>query len=171
MLNNIKRTIKGIKLQYRLVKGMKEDNNNNKFYTSEINEQGFIQRNNTRTLLNNNACVAGVTVVLMGTQYIPCIYTDALFNEMSKEGQEFIIQHELGHFKYQLNDLLTGTGRTLDNEIEADLNAVDVLGYEQTIKGLEELKNVVDAVTFGKNEYGINEIEKRIEYVKNLANA
>ena len=171
MLNNIKRTIKGIKLQYKLIKGMKEDNNNNIFYTSEINEQGFIQRNNTRTLLNNNACVAGVTVVLMGTQYIPCIFTDALFNEMSKEGQEFIIQHELGHFKYQLNSLLTGEGRTIDNEIEADLNAVDVLGYEQTIKGLEELRDIVDIVTFGKNEYGINEIEKRIEYIKSLAKA
>ena len=35
MLNNIKRTIKGIKLQYKLIKGMKKDITNNTFYASE----------------------------------------------------------------------------------------------------------------------------------------
>ena len=171
MLNKIKRFVKGIKLNTMLIKGIKNDNLNPEFLNTEINSEGYIQRQNTRILINSHVCVAGVSLIQFGFNYVPCIYTDALFDQLSKEAQDFIIQHEMGHFTYHIDHLIHGFERNDEMEQQADLYAAQIVGYENAIKGLEELKNILDLVSFGKNKYGITEIEKRIAYIKAYAEA
>ena len=166
MLNKIKRFVKGIKLNAGLVINSRNDNTSVEFYSTEINEEGYIHRQNTLALMNSGICVAGCSLVQFGGQLVPCIFTDNTFNKMSENGQKFVIYHELGHFMYHQDALINGFERNIKMEQEADSYAVDILGPENVIEGLEELKNMVDLLSFGKSKNSTAEIEERIQYIK-----
>ena len=166
MLNKIKRFVKGIKLNVGLVINSVNDNTDPEFFSTEINEEGYIHRQNTVALMKSGICVAGCTLVKFNTQLVPCIWTDDTFNKMSENGQKFIIYHELGHFMYHQDALINGFERNVKMEQEADSYAVDAIGSENAIKGLEELKDMIDLISFGKAKNSKAEIEERIQYIK-----
>jgi Zn-dependent peptidase ImmA (M78 family) len=167
MLNKIKRVIKGIKLNASLIVNSRNDNTDSEFFSFEINEEGYIHRQNTVALMKSGVCVAGCTLVQFSTQLVPCIWTDDTFNKMSENGQKFVIYHELGHFIYHQDALMNGFERNIKMEQEADSYAAYVIGSENTIKGLEELKDMIDLISFGKSKNSTAEIEERIQYIKN----
>ena len=168
MLNKFRRTIKGIKLIVQLIKDMKNDNNDIFIYAEEINDGGYVQRHNNRLLMTNGICVAGCTLTRIGFRTIPCIYTDVLFDKMTKDAQDFIIYHELGHYECHKDLILNGFERNDKMENEADYYAAQIVGFDNAVKALEELKEMIDLVGLGLNKEGVEEIDRRIEYIKNI---
>lgn len=93
------------------------------------------------------------------------IIDEILFNLNNKILLDFIIAHELGHYrKNHISSIYFGeTNRNILKEIEADLYACDVLGIERCIDGFREL-----ACYAIDNEYDhdvVDEILKRLEFV------
>ena len=142
----------------------------------EINNKGYIMKKSTCLLARRRAqfCLMQIQT-FDGQNYFPCLYTDELYYELSKETQEFIIQHELGHFNLQKDILLNnvnieGILRYDELEFEADEYAMNVVGREQAIKALEELKYLALKVNYGKinkhNRFGIEELDRRIYNLK-----
>ena len=169
MLNIIKRFVKGIELNKKVFKGISNDDNRIFFNNDEINIEGYILRKNNRQLAMHGISVAGLNLVQFGFSYVPCIIIDDIFNELSKDTQDFILQHELGHFTYHQEQLLKGYERNDNMEFEADAYASRIVGVENSIKALEELKDYVSLLSFGLNKKGIREINNRINYMKSLA--
>ena len=66
---------------------------------------------------------------------------DAEFDELSEETQRFIVGHELGHYKYHQEKVTNPEYvRDINDEFEADEYAASIVGFENAIKGLEEIK-------------------------------
>lgn len=171
MLNNVKRIIKGIKLNVELIKGIKDDNNNLFIKPEEINKEGYIIRHNTLGLMSNGISVAGCTIVKIGFRPVPYIMTDAIFDRMTEETKRFIINHELGHFYCHKNKLLgieESDERNDIMEFEADEYSANIVGIENAIKALEEIKETLDILGFGKAKECTNEFDRRIENLKQL---
>lgn len=168
MFKRIRRNIKAVKLLKEIYKNLGTDDNRTMFNENEINAEGYILRKNTMGLAASNISIAGIQLIQFGINYVPCVLVDDLYYKMSKETQDFIIQHELGHFTYHQNQLLGGYERNDRMEQEADEYAAQIVGYEVTIKALEEIKDILDLMSFGKKNLSITEIDKRIEYIKSL---
>ena len=166
MLNKFRRIVKGIKLNVELIKGIASDDNSLFIKSEEITPEGYVIRHNTLSLMNNNIAIAGCTVTKIGFRQVPFIITDNIFNKMSKETQEFIIQHELGHFNLHKHMLISGFERNDQMEFEADAYSANIVGYENAIRALEELKETLDLLGFGKNKECTEEIERRIMKIK-----
>ena len=168
MLNNVKRIVKGIKLNVELIKGIKDDNNSLFIKPEEIQPGGYVQRQNTALLVKQKINIAGCTTVKIGFRTVPYIITDSLFNLMSKETQDFIINHELGHFHCHKNLLDSGFERNDKMEFEADEYSANIVGIENAIKALEEIKETLDILGFGKVKECTNEFDRRIENLNKL---
>lgn len=125
----------------------------------------------------------GAIAIVMGTN----VYTDVHFRNMSKSTQKAILAHEMGHYKCnhtpsitytydrlihiltdRLIHILTYTynrlihilkGKVLPMELEADAYAVNVVGKENMIKALLELKQYLKGVS-------AKEIDLRIKAIK-----
>lgn len=167
-----KNIVKGLSLNVKLLKGMKYDNDKLFITHDEINKEGYVHRHNTKVLACNGTAIAGVVVVRVGiNSVVPCIYTDELFKQMSLETQKFIIQHELGHFKYH-KDILLGNvqpERCDAMEFEADEYAMEQTGVEIAVKALIELKGILKLVGFGMNKKAVREIDRRIKHLLDKA--
>jgi Zn-dependent peptidase ImmA (M78 family) len=168
MLNNVKRIVKGIKLNVELIKGIKNDNNSLFIKPEEIQPGGYVQRQNTVLLVKQKLNIAGCTTVKIGFRTVPYIITDSIFNLMSKETQDFIINHELGHFYCHKNLLDNGFERNDKMEFEADEYSANVVGIENAINALKEIKETLDILGFGKAKECINEFDRRIENLNKL---
>lgn len=107
----------------------------------------------------------GSTAIVMGTN----VYTDVHFRNMSKSTQRAILAHEMGHYKcnhtpipiiYTYDRLIhILKGKVLSIELEADAYAANVVGKENMIKALLELKQYLKGVS-------AKEIDLRIKAIK-----
>lgn len=108
----------------------------------------------------------GSIAVVMGTD----VYTDVHFRNMSKPTQKAILAHEMGHCKcnnhtpipiiYTYDRLIhILKGKVLSMELEADAYAANVVGKENMIKALLELKQYLKGVS-------AKEIDLRIKAIK-----
>ena len=168
MLNNVKRIVKGIKLNCKYISGIKDDNNSLFIKPEEIQPGGYVLRQNTGLLVRQKINIAGCTTVRIGFRTIPFIITDSIFNTMSEETQEFIINHELGHFHCHRYELDNGFTRNDEMEFEADEYSANIVGVEVAIEALKELKETLDILGFGKFKECTNEFDRRIENLNKL---
>lgn len=161
-----KEIVKGIKLNGILVKSIIKDRKNvGKTFTYDmINEEGFIFDYSPAKLAGFKAMVAGIQVVQFGLfNYKPLFIYDDLYLDLSEETQEFIKQHELGHFNLHQSKLLFGGGeRDINDEYEADSYAASMVGLDKAIDALEELRGLLNIMTFNSNTYAVKEIDDRI---------
>lgn len=107
----------------------------------------------------------GSIAIVMGTN----VYTDAHFRSMSKSTQKAILAHEMGHYKcnhtpipiiYTYDRLIhILKGKVLPMELEADTYAANVVGKENMIKALLELKQYFKGIS-------AKEIDLRIKAIK-----
>ena len=107
----------------------------------------------------------GSIAVVMGTD----VYTDVHFRNMSKPTQKAILAHEMGHCKcnhtpipiiYTYDRLIhILKGKVLSMELEADAYAANVVGKENMIKALLELKQYLKGVS-------AKDIDLRIKAIK-----
>lgn len=168
MLNIVNNIIDGLKLNVEYYKSIVNDDHRLYYMEDEIQRGQFIMRSNTSLLLKNKASICMCILVKFNdSTYIPCLYTDGLFNTLTKETQEFIIQHELGHFNLHLDMLLNSKGLVRNDEIEfqADEYAMNIVGKEIAIKALEELIEAGLRLNFGlgKHRSAIKEFKRRID--------
>lgn len=164
-----KEILEGIKLNARLVKSILKDRKNvGKTFTYDmINEEGFIFDYAPATLAKFKVMVAGMQVVQFSLfSYKPLFIYDDLYLYLTEETQEFIKHHELGHFNLHKSKLLYGGERNIDDEYEADSYAASMVGLDKAIEGLEELKDLLNTVTFKSDAYAVKEIEARILKLK-----
>lgn len=167
----LRRLVKGIKLNWMVVKGIIKDSKNvNEFFTYDmVNEEGIIYDYSPATLAKFKIAVAGVQVVQFGIMNLkPRFIYDDVYLQMSKEAQEFIKQHELGHWTLHQNLLLSGMTRDINLEFEADEYAASMVGTDVAIKGLEELCDVLSTMNFDKRHANTDEIKERITNLKKL---
>lgn len=172
MLNIINNIKDSICLYTRYFKGIKDDDNRMYFTVSEINESGYIMRTNTIRLIQGKANICACQIIQFDdNRYVPCLIKDGLFDELMITTQEFIIQHELGHFNLHQEILLNpnaGTKRHDIIEFEADEYAMNVVGKEIAISALEEIAQLTLRLNmgFGKNRSAYKEIQRRIQNLK-----
>ena len=173
MLNIINNIKDSIGLYVRYFKGVAHDDNRMYFSINEINEDGYIMRTNTMRLIQGRANICACQLIQFEeNKYVPCLIKDSLFDELSITTQEFIIQHELGHFNLHQDILLNpnfGTKRYDNIEFEADEYAMNKVGKEIAINALKELLDLTLRLNmgFGKNRSAYKEIQRRIENLKN----
>ena len=151
--------------------GIKDDNNDLFIKPEEITPEGYVIRHNTLGLMSNGISVAGCTIVKIGFRPVPFIMTDALFDTMTEETKRFIINHELGHFHCHKNKLLgieESNERNDEMEFEADEYSANIIGIENAIKALKEIKETLDILGFGKARDCTDEFDRRIENLNKL---
>ena len=176
MLNKMVKIIKGLVIGFKYCLSSIKDQDINMVYGYELiqlEKQGYIIKHNTKRSIQNGGNICSITLFRQGNNYIPVIIKDGLFDMLSKESQEFIIQHELGHFNLHLhlltNEKLIGTIIRNENvEFEADAYAVCKVGKEQAIRAIEEILQIVNTMNFGKETNGMKEFKLRIEKINNL---
>lgn len=173
MLNIINNIKDSIGLYVRYFKGVKYDDNRMYFTVGEINESGYIMRFNTIKLIQGKANICACQIIQFEkNKYVPCLFIDNLFDELSIPTQEFIIQHELGHFNLHQDILLNpnfGTKRYDNIEFEADEYAMNIIGKENAVNALEEILDLTLRLNmgFGKNRSAYKEMQRRIQNLKN----
>lgn len=168
MFKLVKNVVKCVKVAVEYYGDIKNDDDNPIFKAEEIQPEGYIMRKGTGKLLTNGLAVAGVALVDFGTNVVPCIYVDKLYEKMTKNAQEFVIQHELGHFTHHREQLINGFERNDKMENEADEYAAQILGYDNVIEALKELKEMLLIGSMYCNKAGAKEIDRRIQYIENL---
>ena len=140
------------------------------FVKENINDLGFILIKNSELLGYHGLAITGLMFLQIDgiDNYVPGLVMDAEFDELSEETQRFIVGHELGHYKYHQEKVTTPEYvRDINDEYEADEYAASIVGFENAIKGLEEIKAKLDEVSCGMNVTGMNETDKRIENLMN----
>lgn len=90
------------------------------------------------------------------------ILVDKDFLKLSDNCKKFILEHEVGHIEAGIEKALNG--RLLENEIEADMYAVNSIGLYESIAALKELYSVINNL-FGSNN---REILDRINHLYSL---
>lgn len=171
MLNIINNIIKGFELNYKYFKSILSDDNNIYFSSDEITAEGYIIKQNTLKLINTKASICLCQIYkTYDDEYIPCLFVDELYNQLSKESQQFVIYHELGHFNLHKDIFLNAKGLVRNDKIEfeADEYAMNKVGKENAIKALRELQEIGLQLNFGlgKSRSYYKEIERRIENLK-----
>lgn len=170
MFKKIRKSLKQVKEIKELLKDGVQDDTRNYFYSSEITKEKYILRKNSKILKESHIAIAGLSITEFDDEYVPCVYYDNTFKTLSEEAQNFVIQHELGHF-YRHQDILvnaTKAVRDVKLEFEADEYAMCKVGQENSIKALNEIKELLDKISFGRNKVGLKELDRRIEYIKSL---
>lgn len=100
--------------------------------------------------------------------YVPAVLVDETFDELSKNAKMFIIGHELGYYEYHVEKIVNPDYlRNIEDECQADKYSAELIGIENALKGLEELKEKMIEISFGLNIYGVQEVEQRIETLRN----
>lgn len=142
----------------------------NYFVKENVNELGFILIKNPELLGYYGLAITGLMFLQIEgiDNYVPGLIMDAEFDELSEETQRFIVGHELGHYKYHQEKVTNPEYvRDINDEFEADEYAANIVGLENAIKGLEEIKAKLDEVSCGFNVVGMQEIDKRVENLMN----
>jgi len=138
----------------------------------EVNELGFMAIKSTEMLTNYGFSMIAFTPVKKDNEIRPLIIVDFDFEDLTKEAQEFLIYHELGHFYKQYDKTVAALNngvaldRDLNDEFEADEYSMSIVGKENAIKGLCDAIELIEETSFGTNEKGIEEIKIRIENLR-----
>lgn len=137
---------------------------NLRFTEDMINDKGYILIENKHYLRAHGVILAGCVTVGFNNpcdpfnlKKVPCVIVDDEFYKLSKGTQEFIIQHELGHFHNGDNE--STNGRMLIVEKNADKYALDQVGQVTAINALIEMKKALKFIGNTK------EIDKRIDHL------
>lgn len=170
MLNRMKEKINQMGFIFKYAYNYKKNESKQEcktiFFESDINEEGMIVNYDPTILQMSGIAIAGMQVIQMGTKHVPRFIYDDMYKLLSKETQEFIKYHELGHFELQLECLIdpSKAGRFVDREIEADMYGYMKIGKENTVNALKEIKKVLLYLTnFDTSQYTITEIDVRIK--------
>lgn len=139
-------------------------------YEKEISECGILLVKNYDILSSFNIAMIGIFFVDFKNDknFVPMIVVDGDFMELSDMTKRFLIGHELGHYEKHMNKIIKpGYIRNLNDEFEADENGAEMVGLENAIEALEELKDKLNEISFGTNLEGIAEVDLRIENLVN----
>lgn len=126
------------------------------------NEYNMLLTIDDITIACSGLAIAAGGVLYFEDKQVTSILVDSHYLQMSEIGKKFTIAHELGHIVCQLEKFKPGYIRNIDDEFEADEYAVEQLGLEIVIKGLEEVKAILVEL-----ECNTNEIDLRIENLIN----
>ena len=142
-----------------------EENNNMYFYKDEVNELGFILRKSTKLLQENEIRLSATTTVNFATftgmkEYL-VILVDEDFSKLSRNEQEFLLWHELGHNKYHKD---SNDERNIKEEYEADEYSAENIGYEKAIQALIDIEASLIRLQLPSD---LEEVELRIENLRN----
>lgn len=126
------------------------------FFRRELNEYGYIHQNSTKMVYNCKSIIGVLRVVEFDNdEIIPIIYTDWNFDNLSINCKKFTIAHELGHaknWKRDKNFNASKRNRNFDIELEADLYAVDILGIDIVLDGMDEFISFLEKINpYSKN--------------------
>lgn len=167
MLNKIKQ-IKNI-LKYNYEKGYyqvmsKKGLGEIKLFNTEVNEDGYIIKKDTASVRKNGSIYALVHDVVFKDMFgkelhVPYISTDSFFDKLSDFTKEFIIEHEMVHYRKHKDILLRKCDRLIDLEKEADYGAAKKVGLNQALLALMEIKSVADGII------DKDEMDARIEFM------
>lgn len=169
-----KKILKTAKIAYNYSKEISTDkfayNPSKIYFKSQVNECGYILERNSYAVASKNISFAMLQIVQFPDESAPVITTDYLFELLSDDSKEFIINHEIGHYIYHEEILLDGvditTERNVNMEMEADSYAAEIVGNEVAIEALSELISIFKSLC--APEEGIVELENRIKYIKSL---
>lgn len=137
----------------------------------DINEMGFVLVKYSDGLAPLGIIYAGMTIAKFENDVeAPVVMIDYNFEDLSRNAQAFMLNHELGHYKLQ-RDLIVqqeqGLFRTIDIEFEADEYAAEQIGKENAIDALIELKEaMINDLFIDEDSIGIKEVETRIENLR-----
>jgi hypothetical protein len=136
---------------------------------NEVNEYGLILLRNNQLLKHFNVVIGCLSVLDFdgNEDYDYMIAIDNGWDGLEEETKKFVIAHELGHKALHVNQMVTGIGRDISLEYEADEFAAKIIGVENTIEALEDVKFRLYEISFGANKYGMEEIDTRISHLRN----
>ena len=140
---------------------------------NDINEMGFVFIKSTDIISSCGYLIVCMTIAQFEEENIeaPVVIIDYNFEDLSKNAQAFMIYHELGHYKLQRDKIVSMTGvyRDINDEFEADEYAMKQLGHENAVAAMEEMLAMMDELSFGMNEIGMEEVRVRIENLNKKA--
>lgn len=136
---------------------------------NEVNEYGFILLRSNEFLQHFNLAITAVTAIDFNQDgnYDYMITIDKGWDGLEEETKRFIIGHELGHLEMHIDSMVSGNGRDINCEFEADEFSARLIGVENAIEALEDIKFRLYELSFGANKYGMAEIDTRIENLRN----
>ena len=159
MYNNIMNLMNSLEARYYA------DINDNIIENTE-NEYNIILAIDPITIAMSGLAIAAGGLLHFEHEQIAAILVDEHYLSMSETGKRFTIAHELGHLVCQLEKFRNlGYIRNIDDEFEADEYALEQLGLETTLEGLNEIKNILKE-NFVPDEC-LEEINIRIENILN----
>ena len=137
----------------------------------DINEMGFVFVKYSDGLAPLGIVFIGMSIGQFENDIeAPVVIIDYNFEDLSRNAQAFMINHELGHYKLQRDLMMqqeAGLFRTIDIEFEADEYAAEQIGIENAINALIEVKEtMINDLFFDEDNLGIKEIETRIENLR-----
>jgi len=138
---------------------------------NDINEMGFIFIKSTDIISSCGYLIACMTIARFEEDVeAPVVIIDYNFEDLSKNAQAFMIYHELGHYALQRDKLVNieGVYRDINDEFEADEYAMAQIGCDNAIAAMEEMLEMMDELSFGLNELGMEEVRIRIDNLKRV---
>ena len=156
MYNNIMNLMNSLEERYY------KDINDNTIMEDE-NEYGIILTIDSITVAMTGCAIAAGGVLDFGENQIPSILVDYNYLDMNKTSKRFIIAHELGHIVCQIEKFKQGNyKRTIEDEFEADEYAMEQVGLEVALEGLNSMKELLDY-----DKATVEELTRRIENLIN----
>lgn len=104
---------------------------------------------NASFMLNNGIYGACCVKDFLGNYYI---VIDNLFSLLDKDSQEFLLCHELGHYRRGHLEDVFGTVVDLNNEFEADEYAAELIGYQKAIDALKDFYSKILSIQNKSNK-------------------
>lgn len=141
---------------------------NHELTVSDINEMGFIFTKYSDLIMSCGFMLSAMTIAKFDEILAPVVIIDYNFEDVSRNAQEFLVYHELGHYYKQKETIMQQNGvyRDINDEYEADEYAAEQIGYENAINALNELIVVMDELSGGLNIAGIEEVRDRINNLR-----
>lgn len=172
MIKFIKRIIDTIKLELSFVKAESAPDTLPDATTDMINEEGYILVHDHNTVRRERNVISRIMQVQFDklNEPTPVVVVDDDFYKLSKETQNFVIEHELAHFtlhayENECPDIDGLAEDELRKDREADVEVYHVFhGNElQVVKALREMRRIINT-----KEY-TNYFNLRIHYLKQYA--
>ena len=104
---------------------------------------------NASFMINNGLYGACCVKDYLGNYYI---VIDNLFSLLNKNTQEFLLCHELGHYRRGHLEGVFGTIVDINNEFEADEYAAGLIGYQEAIDALKEFYSKILSIQNKSNK-------------------
>ena len=159
MLNNLMNIINGLEIR----------DMNKGITPADINEYNLVTIRSNDILGMYGMAVAGMFLAnpcMVGKENVHMIILDDTFYEFSESTKSFIIAHELGHIQHEPQ--YDGYVRKIKDEFEADEHAAKLIGVDNTIKALEDLKDMfINDYFCEEDDDCVIEINARIENILN----